>query len=271
MSGDDWDLSENGFENVLTLKSSFPHPEGIWNWGANMDQVILLVRNPRWAIPSYHTLRYEIEFSKGWDESYKRRNFTYKERAPVDLWIQWRDARFDREMDRWGWFIDFWMQDGLKRAKNDGDVEEQHWRCFKGQMDCTPKAVIKYESLVSSNRNTGRQEMEKLGSVLDSSPNVNAIEPEARNCVFGKVLERKEFYNAARDGFGPATSEKVFTYQQLNAMRAQIETIRDKYAAEPWNQDPTAMDLVAALNSYIEEVQDEYELAVQEAYNQGTD
>eukprot|EP00547_Thalassionema_nitzschioides_P001076 CAMPEP_0194210776 /NCGR_PEP_ID=MMETSP0156-20130528/9100_1 /TAXON_ID=33649 /ORGANISM="Thalassionema nitzschioides, Strain L26-B" /LENGTH=148 /DNA_ID=CAMNT_0038938163 /DNA_START=70 /DNA_END=513 /DNA_ORIENTATION=+ len=38
------------------IKTEYPHPEGIWSYGKEMDQTILLIRNPRWNIPSYHTL-----------------------------------------------------------------------------------------------------------------------------------------------------------------------------------------------------------------------
>lgn len=39
------------------INSSWPHEEGKWSWGKQMDQVLLLIRNPRRAIPSYQTLR----------------------------------------------------------------------------------------------------------------------------------------------------------------------------------------------------------------------
>ncbi len=49
----DWDFTGNLDKNPLTVKTSWPHHEGNWNWGTQMDQVLLLVRSPRWAIPSY--------------------------------------------------------------------------------------------------------------------------------------------------------------------------------------------------------------------------
>eukprot|EP00551_Chaetoceros_affinis_P009528 CAMPEP_0203673810 /NCGR_PEP_ID=MMETSP0090-20130426/13947_1 /ASSEMBLY_ACC=CAM_ASM_001088 /TAXON_ID=426623 /ORGANISM="Chaetoceros affinis, Strain CCMP159" /LENGTH=53 /DNA_ID=CAMNT_0050539537 /DNA_START=12 /DNA_END=173 /DNA_ORIENTATION=+ len=49
-------------------------------------------------------------------------------------------------------------------------------------------------------------------------------------------------------------------------MRAQMEVIRDKYAASPWNEKDTAVNLVDALNSYIDDVQDEYQFEVRQYY-----
>ena len=67
---DDWDFSEKLTKNPLTIKSSWPHMEGTWSWKKDMDQVVLLIRNPRRAIPSYHTMRWELDYAKDWGESF---------------------------------------------------------------------------------------------------------------------------------------------------------------------------------------------------------
>lgn len=263
VSGDDWNLSENGYFNVLSMKTSYPHPEGSWEWEGNMDQFIMLVRNPRFAIPAYHTIRHELDFSATKTESQARKNFVYTERAPLSEWLQWRDEHFEAEMDRWCWFIDFWMEGGMRRNGTDGNPELD-WRCFHEYMDCSPKAVISYENLASENSNIGITEMDKMGAVLDSSANVNAIDPEIRPCAYTEVMSRKTLYNGNREG--PNDELKSFTHKQLNAMMAQISVIRDKYSGGSWIEKQTAVDLVAALNSYIAEVQDEYDYEVQKYY-----
>ncbi len=267
VSGDDWDLSDNGYVNVLSMKTSFPHPEGIWLWEGNMDQFMLLIRNPRFAIPSYHTVRYELDFSTNTAESRARKNYVYTERAPLSQWQEWRDTHFDDEMDKWCWFIDFWMQGGVRRNSTTGEPEVD-WHCFHNMMDCTPKAVIRFENLISNNQNIGIAEMEKMGAVLDSSPNVNSIDPEIRPCAYREVMGRKNLYNGNRDGKGPANDLKSFTHQQLNAMRAQMEALRDKYSTGEWLENQNAVDLVEALNGYISDVQDEYDFEVQQYYAQ---
>lgn len=81
--GDDWGFSGN--DNALHIKSSYPHHEGTWSWGDKLDQTLFLIRNPRWALPSYHSMRFELDFASNWVESFSRVGFTYKERAPVSI------------------------------------------------------------------------------------------------------------------------------------------------------------------------------------------
>jgi hypothetical protein len=75
-----------------------------------MDQVILLIRNPRWAIPSFHALRHELNYASTWESSFLRIGFVYTDRPAVNIWQEWRDANFEIEIDKWVEYIDFWMQ-----------------------------------------------------------------------------------------------------------------------------------------------------------------
>ena len=134
----------------------------------------------------------------------------------------------------------------------------------KNLLNCTPKAVIQFENLMSFNPSIGLAEMTKIGSVLDSSPNVTAIEEEARPCVYNEVMSKRELYNANRDGNGPEPGLKLFTVEQLEYMKTEMETLRDKYSEEPWTENSNAIDLVEALNSYIDSAQVEIEIENQQ-------
>lgn len=116
---------------------------------------MLLLRNPRVAIPSYHTLRYEINYSSSWLESFLLKNNTYTERPSVDAWKSWRDLKFDLEIKLWGQVIDFWMKNGQRKGPNHGIYQDMH--CIYNMDPCTPKAMNKFEKLVSSNDHTPRQ------------------------------------------------------------------------------------------------------------------
>jgi len=107
---DDWNFSEKLGLNPLTIKTSWPHKEGKWSWGKSMDQVIYLIRNPRWAIPSYHNMRFELDYAADWTSSYLRIPNTYSERPAVNQWELWRDSQFKMEMKRWISHVDFWME-----------------------------------------------------------------------------------------------------------------------------------------------------------------
>ena len=126
--------------------------EGVWTWGDRFksSSIIMLIRNPRWAIPSYQTMRHELDYSGSWAQSYLRRPNTYTERPDIIEWEQWRGntwphgnqgGMFAREIDRWGWFIDFWMNDGLRRNDGYGNpIQDWHCRNTTYQMDtCKPK------------------------------------------------------------------------------------------------------------------------------------
>ena len=112
-AGDDWNFS--GHDDALHVKSSYPHHEGTWTWGDKMDQMIMLLRNPRWALPSYHTMRFELDFSESWAQSYARIPYVYTVRPAVAQWETWREENFATEMDNWVNFINFWM-DGMEKT-----------------------------------------------------------------------------------------------------------------------------------------------------------
>ena len=108
---DDWDFSGFLKHNPLTVKTSWPHNEGVWSWDDEMDQVILLIRNPRWAwVPPYHTMRYELNYSEHWLGSYAQLYMVYTTRPIVDDWIVWREQNFETEIENWANHIDFWME-----------------------------------------------------------------------------------------------------------------------------------------------------------------
>eukprot|EP00979_Chaetoceros_neogracilis_P013109 scaffold3667_cov123-Chaetoceros_neogracile.AAC.1 len=110
ITADDWNYSKQLENSPLTIKTSWPHDQGVWSWDKQMDQVILLIRNPRWAIPSFHALRHELNYASTYESSWLRIGFVYTDRPAVNIWKEWRDANFDVEIDKWVEYIDFWMQ-----------------------------------------------------------------------------------------------------------------------------------------------------------------
>jgi len=110
--GDDFFYSGKTINGMV--KTQYPHPEGIWSYGKAMDQVILLIRNPRWNIPSYHTLIYELDYAHDYVTAYDNVFTAFSTRAPMDNWIKWRDYRFEDELNLWTWQIDFWMENGTR-------------------------------------------------------------------------------------------------------------------------------------------------------------
>jgi len=111
-AADDWGFS--GYDNASLIKTSYPHHEGTWSWGNQMDQTIMVLRNPRWSIPSYHNMKFELNFASNWLESYARLPNVYTERPSVVLWEAWRDEHWEIELQNWVDHINFWMKSKWK-------------------------------------------------------------------------------------------------------------------------------------------------------------
>lgn len=235
MAGDDWDVSENG-RYVNLLKTSYPHPEGTWAWADDMNRSMLLIRNPRYALPSYHNIKYEM----GLNET------IYTLRAPCDDWILWRDANFDREIDRWGWLIDYWMEGGRRRATG---LETD--KCGDQMPDCKPIAIFGFERFLDPS--TGPAETKRLAATLQHFRGVEMIEEDSRGCIHKQVLQKGSRYNPNR--VGPKSKFKNFKPKQVNIMRAEVQRLKDKWAPDPW---PVAQELVSILDDYSYELDLEY-------------
>jgi len=254
---DDWnfsgklDVNGTNVSKPLCVKTSWPHKEGIWSWNTMMDQVILLVRNPRHAIPSYHNMRFELDYSQNWAESYLHIPSTYKERPAVDKWVEWREAHFEVEILKWVEFIDFWLMGGY--VESTGDI---HDRCLTMEIDCIPKAIIDFDALYQREAESN-EEFIKLYEVLEGSANVEVVSSQIRACVLESVYD----WNALHQGGRPnpdLTVEYRFTIGQHDIMLTRLKSLRNKYDGTDNGSDSTSTPtrspnpkLVSILNNYI--------------------
>eukprot|EP00558_Chaetoceros_sp_UNC1202_P002952 CAMPEP_0197233934 /NCGR_PEP_ID=MMETSP1429-20130617/1836_1 /TAXON_ID=49237 /ORGANISM="Chaetoceros sp., Strain UNC1202" /LENGTH=320 /DNA_ID=CAMNT_0042692251 /DNA_START=125 /DNA_END=1087 /DNA_ORIENTATION=+ len=250
-SGDDWNFSALG-PDTLHLKTSYPHKEGTWTWKDQFDQVILLIRNPRWALPSYHTMRFELDYSSNWAESYARIPFVYTSRPDVATWKGWRDLHFDEELDNWVNYVEFWMEDGLYP---DGSFDAH----CTSDMDCKPKAVIDFDRFYQEHPTT---EFYKVDAILGGGTNVEMIAAQARTCILDAVFDKKLLHNANRNGNGPPQSSKTFSTEQLSEMLNRLSELRGKYAVAPHTENPIATELVKVLDEYNAQIGAEYEFQI---------
>jgi len=239
---DDWNFSEKLNTNPLTIKTSWPHKEGIWSWGNQMDQVILLVRNPRWAIPSYHNMRYELDYAADWPSSGLNMLMTYTERPAKNYWEGWRTANAMQEINYWFNFVDFWMSGGFQESKN-----ATHSRCLHSGIDCHPKAVIDFDRLYQEHTTA---EFVKIVDVLDTSANVELIATQARVCVLDAVFDKKEFHQGGRPNPELPPQYRFLLVHFDRLLNRTIE-LMDKYSEEPYASYPHAADLVRILGTYL--------------------
>jgi len=270
--GDDFKLGGDGVNDKTGLvKTQYPHLEGIWSWGENMDQAILLVRNPRWALPSYHTLLSEIHYAHDWETAYKYLSRTFSMRPPLADWIKWRDYRFEDEIKLWRWHIDFWMEGGtqywidhdfercgqwpfffLNETDRNNWPRDDHCPTY---MDCRAKAVVSYETLRGVA--TGPTELKKIANLIrgkEGFPSV--IGDDAIQCIWEKTNEYKVLPDNMNRNYdtGPTAEEFTFTIAQYTTMKQNLQLMANKYSSGVWVENTQAQNLLKYFNSYINEV-----------------
>lgn len=288
-TGDDYNLSTPNKASMkyAFMKTNYPHHEGIWSFESKMSQSIMLVRNPRSALPSYQHLLYEIGFSTGWTESFERRFNVYTKRPPIDDWIKWRELRFDIEIKKWGWFMDYWMEGGLLRDMftNEYTTSEHFVRltqpvmytqaeliaeqaslvdvspefdehCKSDMKDCKPVAVASFEKMIDPD--TGCDEVDRFVAAIEGKAGMTVIERDARECVWEElIINGKGNENTYHDRVGPSEDQYVFTLDQMGLIQAELERLRKKYSEGDWIDDSNAQSLVGYLDGYIAENEDE--------------
>ena len=92
---------------VVAVKTHFPsHTPGEVFFKPSLRHIqraVLILRNPFAAIPSYHNFVYE--------QMNNLRN--HSTRAPVDVWLKWRDAFFEIELKAWVDHAQYWIDNYL--------------------------------------------------------------------------------------------------------------------------------------------------------------
>eukprot|EP00546_Thalassionema_frauenfeldii_P006095 CAMPEP_0178919868 /NCGR_PEP_ID=MMETSP0786-20121207/14680_1 /TAXON_ID=186022 /ORGANISM="Thalassionema frauenfeldii, Strain CCMP 1798" /LENGTH=442 /DNA_ID=CAMNT_0020593855 /DNA_START=192 /DNA_END=1520 /DNA_ORIENTATION=- len=262
-----------GGEQVGIIKTQYPHYEGIWSYGATLDQVILLVRNPRWNIPAFHHYLHEVNYGQTFEEVYEHMYDIFSERSPLEEWIKWRDLNFENELNLWAYFIDFYMEGGSQYWE-DLDVNrvghkplyfrnetERPWpmdeRCTDC-MNCVPAKVISYEKL--KDNSTGPEELRKIAEALRDKEGMTVISDDSIECIWQDTWT----HNTApsnNDRGGLPEADFGFTNLQLEEIYNTLNEMKSKYSSGSWATDPVAMDLVSAFDMYIAEIT--VEIAVQ--------
>jgi len=269
--GDDFRLGGDGVEEKTGLmKTQYPHKEGTWSWAGDMSQAILLVRNPRWALPSFHALLSEIHFAVDRETAFLFIQRTFSTRPLVEEWINWRDYRFEEEIKLWRWHIDFWMEGGTQYWIDDDfercgqhpfnyrdETDRANWprdpHCTD-DMDCEAKAVVSYETLKDSK--TGPSELKKVAQLVRGKEGfTEVVGDDAIQCVW----EGTNTNNPSPAEAGPPEEKFTFTTDQLATMKENIQFMINKYGSGYWETNPLAQDLIKYFNSYIDEVTVELE------------
>lgn len=112
VTGDEWTSNGHEVGGAVTVKTHYPHSEGNKKFidavkpgaspsdGGKIDRMILILRNPQNAIPSYLNFLYEVENNLD----------GHSTRAPLQEWFAFRDHEFDNQIRQWREHAEYWLE-----------------------------------------------------------------------------------------------------------------------------------------------------------------
>ena len=130
-SKDDWDFVFNGYSNAPFIKTNYPHNSGTWSWGEEADQVALVVQYIRRSLVEYSDIWWYMSYESEYNKDRVKVEEMYGTRNDVDEFYIWRDSHVLREIYKYGWYIDYWMENGLFRDPFTHNViDEDNWNLW---------------------------------------------------------------------------------------------------------------------------------------------
>jgi hypothetical protein len=130
-SKDDWDYVFNGYSNAPFIKTNYPHPAGTWGWGTEADEVVMVVQFIRRSMVEFGDILYYQSEAKKYNEAREDVEELYGERLQDVTFYDWRDLKILQEIYRYGFYIDYWMENGLRRDPFSHElVDKEYWDLF---------------------------------------------------------------------------------------------------------------------------------------------
>mmetsp|Transcript_13856 Transcript_13856/g.23636 ORF Transcript_13856/g.23636 Transcript_13856/m.23636 type:complete len:376 (-) Transcript_13856:204-1331(-) len=216
-----------GYENSVTVKTHYPTMNKV-RFGKKLDglfdRAIVILRNPRDAIPSW--------FNWEWERLHHEP--THTKRGPQMGWGLYRHGgligSFNEGLDALSQiemfenFVDYWMTSYPDRSK---------------------LLVVSYEEI--TDESLGPQVTEAIANFLGEEKGVKPITSESIPCVWENIVNYKkhvEIHDANSLRKGPKI--RPYTKEMLDGMLATLQRLRIKYDKDE--------DLVRILDGYIYEV-----------------
>mmetsp|Transcript_4218 Transcript_4218/g.6434 ORF Transcript_4218/g.6434 Transcript_4218/m.6434 type:complete len:324 (+) Transcript_4218:348-1319(+) len=283
---DEWDFQFLGMSNEPFIKANYPHHEGIWGWQDVGDQVIMVVRNMRRSLVEYHDILWDIGYAKTWEAANKHLDNLYAERPPLLDFLKWRDERVMDEIQWYGWFIDYYMENGLKRdifthritndlhwsmlmqptvyskdevrydrIVGDAKVEESFDpMCETITNGCHPVTIVSAEHLVETGTGRGPEETHRIAKSLQGMGKENIskylIDESTWDCIWTELIINKKGLKTFIDREGVRETDYGFSEEMLEQMIVEINRLIDKYSDPNWSWRQTAKDLVTLLKEH---------------------
>ncbi|GFH56157.1 hypothetical protein CTEN210_12633 [Chaetoceros tenuissimus] len=270
-SGDEWLHRGDTYDHV-TIKTHYPARVHQIEGSRLMQRVILLIRSPMHALPSYHSYLWEKE--QGLPD--------HTQRAPEETWIKWRNENFAQELTSWKNHLLYWMHEFEKEDRlvvsyerlvdpKQGPVESTRIANFLGrtegvetlppsQIPCVWDKVVNYKRVELDQ--DGNEISEEEGRKLNVNRNLYDDHGKvlAKNVQDEKAVgvKRRVKYVSHEDPSHPTQSlrdgkrNSSFTKEQLESMKSTINALRARFLSE--------YTLVVILTSYMEEIENELKL-----------
>lgn len=284
---DEWDFEYLGISNEPFIKNNYPHHEGIWGWGNEADQVVMVVRNMRRSLVEYHDILWDIGYAKTWEIANQFLGQLYSERPPLEDFLAWRDLRVMDEIHWYGWFIDYYMENGLKRdIFTHQTTTEHHWDmlmqptvfsrdevrydlivgdqvvtpsydslCTEGvTRGCHPAQIISAERLVETKSGRGPEVNRQIAHSLQGLGKENIskylIDESTWECIWTELIINKKGLKTFIDRDGVREVDYDFSQEMLEEMVKELDRLINKYSAPEWSWRQTAKDLVELLTEH---------------------
>ncbi|KAL7502350.1 hypothetical protein ACHAXN_000325, partial [Cyclotella atomus] len=114
-SKDDWDFVFNGYSNAPFIKTNYPHPSAVWSWDSEADQVALVLQFICRSMVEYCDIMWYHSFEDSYNKERVVLEDMYGQRNHLNDFYGWRDANALLEIYKYGWYIDFYMENGQYR------------------------------------------------------------------------------------------------------------------------------------------------------------
>eukprot|EP00553_Chaetoceros_curvisetus_P014523 CAMPEP_0204643934 /NCGR_PEP_ID=MMETSP0718-20130828/1087_1 /ASSEMBLY_ACC=CAM_ASM_000674 /TAXON_ID=230516 /ORGANISM="Chaetoceros curvisetus" /LENGTH=333 /DNA_ID=CAMNT_0051665317 /DNA_START=1 /DNA_END=1005 /DNA_ORIENTATION=+ len=247
----------------------------------------MIVRNIRRSMVEYHDILWDIGYAKTWADAFELIPNLYSARPPIEDFWEWRDLRVIDEIDWYGWFIDYWMEGGLRRDIFTHELTTPaHWKllmrpefysrseqeaafvpttvenyddlCVSSVTNgCQPVKVISAEKLVQ--HDTGPAENRKIAEVLLNHEGMAeyVIEEVAWECIWTELIVNHKGLKTFIDRPNYSEEDYNFSAEMLELMIAQLDRLITKYSAPEWIILEISQDLVALLDEHRTLIQEE--------------
>ena len=285
---DEWDFEYLGDSNNPFIKANYPHYTGLWAWEDRANQVILAVRNIRKSLVDFHDICYELDYSTKYEVSTIHSPRLYKiDDAPADVFLAWRDQVVMDEIAHYGWYIDYWMEGGLKRDVYTHQITtDEHWEMLLQHMEredvdydlivgdvpeeesydthcelitggCVPTTIVSADRLCEEA--TGPTENRKIAQALLNKQGYEALIPEdGWECIWRELLIQKKGMKTFvdREHDRPAGLYN-FSEEFLSAMIAELDRLIDKYDVIPGDLNEILVTILREDRTNIQEELDD--------------